>query len=82
MSVTLACTVVITAAMVTLLSGFRPYGIMVKGLYVSVMQLPWQTCYGILSLMICIIESLLVPLEAKMETHRHSADSLFNVIFN
>jgi hypothetical protein len=71
------CTFVITAAMVTLLSGFRPYGIMVKGLYVSVMQLPWQSYYGILSLMICIIESLLIPLEA----YRYSTDSLFNVIF-
>jgi hypothetical protein len=31
--------------------------------------------------MICITESLLVPLEAKMETYRHSTGSKFKVIF-
>jgi hypothetical protein len=28
MSVTLVCTLIVTVAMVTMLSGFRPYGIM------------------------------------------------------
>jgi hypothetical protein len=31
--------------------------------------------------MICITESLLVHLKAKMETYRHSTGSQFNVIF-
>jgi hypothetical protein len=30
--------------------------------------------------MICITKSLLVPLEAKMETYKHSSSSQFNVI--
>lgn len=30
----------------------------------------------------CIIESLLVPLEVKVETYRHSIDLQFNVVFN
>jgi hypothetical protein len=31
--------------------------------------------------MICITESLLLPLEARMETYRQSTGSQFNVIF-
>jgi hypothetical protein len=41
MSVTLVCTVVRTVAMVTDISGFRPYGIMIIGLYVPVFR-----CHG------------------------------------
>jgi hypothetical protein len=39
MSVMLVLTFIITVAIVTLLSGFRPYGIVTIGLHVSVAQL-------------------------------------------
>jgi hypothetical protein len=41
MSDMLVCTVVIIVAKATLLSGFLSYGIMIIGLYVSVILLPW-----------------------------------------
>jgi RNase P/RNase MRP subunit p29 len=54
---------------------------MIIGLYVPVITLPWKSYKGILGLVICITESLLVSLEAKMETYRYSTGSQFNVIF-